>query len=484
MENSKLFSLLRTFSRKEMRLFDDFLCSPYHNTNRQLNVFFDAIKKHHPGFSSPRLEKEKLHRAVFGKMRFDDVRVRGLMSDVLELAEEFLALENMKKQGFSTDAFLLNELDARDQDALYVMRARRYSGEETHDQPLGRWGLLNHYLVAYEQMFFLWKTHNDKKEKLIGTQLFEQPLQRLSEFFIHEGSAIDLRMRIMKQIIAYSDTAGPYLSAVSELAGALKKKPLLLDFIRLQAEVAGMKNEQAYQALKTLVLEPRVQHFSFRDLETCFTLLNDYCNYQYMTGSRDYVADSFLFLKRQMELGIHMRNGHMSETLFSNIVIEAVKNKAFDWARSFIHEHARYLPAGNRDDTIGYCLGTVYEQEGKLREALYHFSRVSKPPLQISINIKCQFVKIYYARGDLPQVLATCAGFSKFLKKNPKYPDSRKKPILDFIAYAGLLTKFRLGKIDRPIAEIVREMEAHSNLGLKGWLVRMGKELEAKENGA
>jgi hypothetical protein len=478
MQNSKLLELFSTFSRKEIRQFTDFMRSPYFNTNETLMRFFELIAKHYPEFDSPKLEKEALHRSLFGKIKFDDVKMRGIISDTLELAEEFLALQNMKKKGLNTGVFLLNELNDRDLDALYSMRV----DEVLRDKPgtVGNsWRFLNRYLVSAEHRVFLWKTNNDKKEKLIGSGLFEKPLQHLAEFFVHEGMCIGLDMRIMKQIIEYPGES-PVMETVQSVYSQLEAVPEAMKFIELLGEVSAKDNENAFEELKGIVFSDAVKRMSDRDLDTCFTLLNDYCNYHYSSGSRKYVEDSFLLNKRIIELNIHNRNGVITETYFGNAVIEAVKVKEFDWARKFIRENAVYLKGPNKEDTIAYSLGTVYEQEGDLKEAIRWLNQVSKPTLQININIKCLLIKIYYAKGDLHQALISCTGLSKFLRSNKKYPDSRKAPLFAFIEIMAQLMKIRLGRSEQPIEELISEIEMHQNLGLKGWALRMAKEFKER----
>jgi hypothetical protein len=45
------------------------------------------------------IEKKKVSQQLFGKSNYSDVKIRGMLSDTLQLVEDFLAIENMKKQG-------------------------------------------------------------------------------------------------------------------------------------------------------------------------------------------------------------------------------------------------------------------------------------------------------------------------------------------------------------------------------------------------
>ena len=65
MKNSKLISLLETFSEDEMNKFVDFAAASYHNTNEALTRFASYLKKQHPEFPAEKVEKQPVFQMVF-----------------------------------------------------------------------------------------------------------------------------------------------------------------------------------------------------------------------------------------------------------------------------------------------------------------------------------------------------------------------------------------------------------------------------------
>jgi hypothetical protein len=57
MKDLKLISLLKTFSKTEIKEFEKFLQSPYLNTSGEyIFKFFNSIKKYYPEFESDRAD--------------------------------------------------------------------------------------------------------------------------------------------------------------------------------------------------------------------------------------------------------------------------------------------------------------------------------------------------------------------------------------------------------------------------------------------
>lgn len=64
MKQPKLYQLLSTFSKKEIRAFLLFIQSPYFNKSPVLLHLFEAIKPYYPHFDAPRLTKQAIYKKL------------------------------------------------------------------------------------------------------------------------------------------------------------------------------------------------------------------------------------------------------------------------------------------------------------------------------------------------------------------------------------------------------------------------------------
>ncbi|HEY6160193.1 MAG TPA: hypothetical protein VI112_03195, partial [Bacteroidia bacterium] len=414
-----------------MRLLSEFIRSPYHNKNKNIISFMSLLEQAHPAFSSSRLDPKKVFREVFGSGKFKDVKVRALLSDTLGLTEEFLAWENRKKQGYSDIPFLLNELNARNQDVLFDIRSKKTNERNCQDRSF----FLDRFLVSDALIRQKWKQYDNKKEKLAGSGLFENALRQLTEFYAYEGMLILTRMTILQYAIDYPVAMSESAERVLGLTDQIKDLPSVFRFLKLFQRVAGQNDDEAYRELRSKLLSKPDPVLSRAELLMGLDLLSIYCFKRNATGSKDLLKDTFLVLKRYTELNLHLENGFIEEAYFINMVIVALKNGEHQWARNYIHEQEHLLPKESRADVVHYCLGSVADSLKNYKEALLHLNQVQKPGMLIHMNIKCMLIKIYYGKSDMKQVIGTCRTFEKYLSNNSKLSEFQKKIWLNFIRY-------------------------------------------------
>jgi hypothetical protein len=105
--------ILKTFSDEEIKLFEDFLNSPFHNKNTKVIKFFNLLIRYHPDYKDEEISKENLFKELFGKSKFKESYIRNLFSDLNILAERFLQCIHVTNN-LTFDKLLLEEMKSRD----------------------------------------------------------------------------------------------------------------------------------------------------------------------------------------------------------------------------------------------------------------------------------------------------------------------------------------------------------------------------------
>ena len=119
MENSKLTGILRSFSRKEMTDIGQFLHADFFCVNENVRSLFKMLSKEYPGFTGNSLSKENLHKKLFAAKRYDDKKIRYLLTDLTRHAENFLAFQAFDADGHHKKVLLSRELTKRDGEKAY-----------------------------------------------------------------------------------------------------------------------------------------------------------------------------------------------------------------------------------------------------------------------------------------------------------------------------------------------------------------------------
>ena len=113
MQHSKLINLLGVLSDKELTRLGMFLDAPYHNTNKFVTKLYKYILRYWKSNKTSKLSKITAHKHLFEGTPYKDTRIRGLMSTLLKLTEEFLAFEQMRGNETCRKNLLIKSLAKR-----------------------------------------------------------------------------------------------------------------------------------------------------------------------------------------------------------------------------------------------------------------------------------------------------------------------------------------------------------------------------------
>ena len=111
MNNSSLLQLLKKFDKQQLKDFNNFVKSPFFNSNKALISLYEYIRKQYPQFEPAKLEKQFISKKIFGKAEYNDGFFRVLMSNLQTLAEEYLTYRGMLKEPHIKKKYLLSELN-------------------------------------------------------------------------------------------------------------------------------------------------------------------------------------------------------------------------------------------------------------------------------------------------------------------------------------------------------------------------------------
>ena len=80
MNKTKLISILKKCSKKELLLFQKWLNSPFHNERESLKELFGFLLKSAPIFEEKKINKEKAFKYLFKKQPYQELRINTIIS--------------------------------------------------------------------------------------------------------------------------------------------------------------------------------------------------------------------------------------------------------------------------------------------------------------------------------------------------------------------------------------------------------------------
>ena len=95
MHSTKLLILLRTLEKEELKRFNNFIQSPYFNTNDTLQTFWHYLKKYGPSFNAKKLKVKNILDADLSIKT--EKALEQQKWKLVKLVEDFLAIEQFRK---------------------------------------------------------------------------------------------------------------------------------------------------------------------------------------------------------------------------------------------------------------------------------------------------------------------------------------------------------------------------------------------------
>ncbi len=113
MTPTKLIELINGITNEEFRKFGDFVKSPFFNKSKRIIRFYNSLKVLRKR-TDYKITKESLWNYIFPGEKYDDQKIRLLISDFVKLAEKYLSYKGYTENDLNQKIILLKEYRIRD----------------------------------------------------------------------------------------------------------------------------------------------------------------------------------------------------------------------------------------------------------------------------------------------------------------------------------------------------------------------------------
>lgn len=465
MRNTKLYSILEHFSRKEQSSFRKYLSSPYFNSNQDMiDLFEDVIKFINRG-SDKNLEKEKLWHKLQPKSPYDDIRFRKYISDLLKLVEGFLAQQVYEKNSLLQAAGLVEAVGHKNMEKLYAstMRtARRLSDKHPY-----RTAMYYYHQYEIERNFYT-LTRLDIKRSEVTNE--DKIIQNLDYFYLGE------KLRLFCSILSRSSMVKSKESDLffDEVIKYVKKLqvddiPAVSIYYQVYLTQTDAENTSHYNKLK-LLLRENYHLFPNNQAYEMYTFAMNYCIRRLnKTGKKLYVEELFYFYKELLSNKLIFKDEELSPWDFKNIVTTALRLREYTWTQSFIKTYQEFLPKRQRDNAVSYNLAQLYFYQKKYDDVIQELRNVEFEDFTYNLNSKAMLIATYYETDEIEPLYSMFSSFTAFLRRNTKFSQGKKQNYLNLIKYTKKLDKLRFREKEA-LVKLKKEVE-EARVSSKKWLL-------------
>lgn len=483
MQTSKLIQLLRVFTTEEIRRFGRFIRSPYHNSNPRLEQMFKIIRPHYPSFQHPKLDKIKVFSKIFPKQNYSDVRMRKLMSAMVEKVETFLAIEMMENNRFLKKKLLTQSLGKRSAFLLFQQMTQALI-TELESQPIRD---IDYYLKRFELNFEMY-FHPLTNKRQLSNPYLNNTIDYLDYFFVMAKVRLWYEWRGRKNYLATNKTFA-FAEAIQEkLEKDYQSKSPLFEFYYLIGQLFEKPPSVAdLQAIRAKFSEV-IPSMQIVEQKAILPFLINIANQEFVKGNQDFLLEMFAWLKFSVEHRLLIEHGRISPTYYLNVVSTGTALGKFEWIEQFIESHEQYLDEYERVLLTALAKSTVLFEKGNYEDCLSILNGLPKDVKKYEwrfriLYIKCVFELLIQDETYLVLLEARLEALRKYIGRNKLMSLDRKTAYLNFCIVVALFSGFYQTNSSKPQPTVMaarQKLEQATSLIAKTWLIKKLEQLLSK----
>jgi len=461
---SKLIKVLATFSQEEWKLFKD-----YEGMTGRVKVLYMHLDRYFPFSKKDGLSKETVFDSVFGKIEFDDKKLRYLLTDMLNKAYSFLKIRSLENKERLGNTLLLEELARRGADKAYlslfkpddypVIKDAAGSAEDYYYMYRDHYTHLNHFVPRQPRG----QSNIGITARYLDIYYLAVKLQLLCEI---------INVRNVMEVNYDSFLQQEIITALHN--GAFKDVPVVSIYYHILMTLTGDQQEQHAADLEN-ILNNSHDNFSRQELREMYQYLMNFCIRKINTGDTTFLNRLFNIYKIILPAKIIFDGDHLSQWDYKNIVVIGLRAGDSKWVGDFIETYKAYLPASERENAYCYNLAYYHFSTGNHKKALSLLQQVEFTDLYYQLDMRAILLKCYFETDEMETLFYHLAAFRIFLSRNKLVSDYQRTIYRNMIRYTGAIA--RTGTNVKKLKQIKEEVENVRQVADLNWLRKKIEEL-------
>jgi hypothetical protein len=473
MNNSSLLLLLKKFDKQQLKDFNNFLKSPFFNTNKALVSLFEYIRKQSPEYKPDKLEKKYINKKIFGKTEYNDGFFRVLMSNLQTLAEEYLAYKGFTRDNLIKKTYLLGELSNLGERKLaekILNRELKLMEDIVPTGPDEFWGMYN--LVFYQKYFYSTQFSVSKANKPDDSLFNEQKyliyhflLRLLAHHFYHLNQS---------QLINYE----PKLLFLDEIILFLERNPEYLEFPTLNMtylRVLLLKNnniEDLYKLKKAFY--ESFDKLTRKDSFNIISIIMNFCSKQYYETRNEKLLDEkfeILCFSIEKDLNSFEDYGDFDSHRFYHIFASALELDKIEWTEEFIAAYGGKVEPEKQPYLINMANAMLSYTKGQHDSALGFLSKIKKlSSATDKFNVKTLQLRIFYDMGHIDSAESTADSFRHLVQNDKLLSNFNRELHRNFYTLYNRLLQAKIKDDKSYTVDLIRQINSANNVIYWKWL--------------
>ncbi len=476
---SKFVQTLKTFSEEDLKSFDQWLRSPWFNTNKNVPKLFEKLKKHYPAFDNPKLTKEKLFKQVLPNGKFSDRRMNNLLSEGYLAAERFLIFLNFSKNENLQRDLLTQELQNRHLEDWFF-RDVQIEIDRLEAKPVKDWEDHLDLLRLHRRVYH----HPNQKPRVqTGKQIINQMSEQLELVYLLEKAAI-INEKISRNRLFKNDNHDIESELKIWLTASEGVEHTAIEFYKMRFAYQEETMLEQYFELRAIFLK-RYEELNEKEQKVhLISLIND--TSIFVRKGVIEMSESLPIYKIGLNKGIFLTSGILAHKIYVTIVASSNSISSFNYTEQFIKYYTKNLSPEFQLDGINWAKAHTEYWKGDLNESLniltkhnfrvYHFQLLGR-------ILTTQVYFDYYLNDDSYQSLLFnyFDSFEKWIQREKFHAKFNKISFLRFVQKCRALAKHYLNANFYP-EKVINLLENEKNIQAFKWLESKKDEIIKKRS--
>jgi hypothetical protein len=461
---------IQMLTKEEMKLFQLFLASPFHNKNALLNRMLDWLKPYVDPKSATTFSKKALFEFLYPQQGYNEARIRNLMSELLHQVQAFLVQIHLKSQSILAEKSLLNELMQREGFTLVSKSLEKLEGAlQQKNWPDESYFYDVYQLSHFEDLNLL------NQEKRGHSKHLQAKSEALDHYFLLEKLRVACEMQ-SRNVVVQSNYICHFMDELllffEHLPKASKHQRALEMYVTAYKMLKDDPNQAHFYHLKNL-LQNLSTSIPITVLKDLYTYMLNIGVREVNTGNTKFYAEVLNLYKILLEKGILLSGGNLTQWAFTNIVMAGIRLKDYDWTETFILSYAAYLPSEVRDNAVAFNRANLAFEKKEYHQAQKQLLTVEFHDAYYQLAAKVLLLKIYFLNRESEPLCSLVETSKRLIERNRQLSDYQKKSNHNFFRFA-LRLYTRLTAVNRSPSKIVMlkaQIEQCDLLANKQWLL-------------
>ena len=410
MENTRLWALFSTFSKKELRALQKMVESPFFNQRKDVIVLFDLLCEAVEGGFKPK-SKQDYYQRIYPGSSYLDQKIRTVISLLFKVCEQYLIYQRSMEDEVIYKTQLARAYRHRNlnrhfnrglSQARNLLEDRGLRNAEYHNSS---------YRIELEKYTFA--ASNRRMESLnlqdLNNQLdlafMARKLRQTCLLLSHQAVyKTEYDFGLLAEILRYIEARG------------LFEIPAIGTYYYCYMALSDSKNVKYFEQFRAAMRQHK-GCFPASEARDLYLLAINFCIRQYNEGNSEFLEEEFYLYQQGLEQQYLLMDGYISRFSFRNVVTIALIMKKFDWVEEFIQSYKELLRPAQKESMFSFSMANLEYERRNYGAALQLLQKSEYKDLLLNLASKTLQLRIYYELGEMDLLESHLDAMRTFIRR-------------------------------------------------------------------